>query len=290
MRSTLASLVLGTGLTLVAAPIASAQHHAAKGAKAPASKVAPACGAKAIPLVVGNQWTYTPVAAPNPLLEAQARLMPLQPTKVVIVVKAIDAKGGETTATLEETVTADTVTGFKDGAPIRTPQSRTVTTTITCSPTKFDVSPESFWFAGEPGGMVGMQLDKVERAKGTTWALTGGTVGQAPWREDIAAHWVQVVDAKSGLKPSAGKLELERQFIPQQPEMIGTGAGQFNAEKVAIQITGRVTLDAPQSADAKPYELPAGWVNTIWLVDNVGVVQVLNSYAHMYTLSDSKLQ
>jgi hypothetical protein len=268
-----------------------APRPAAKaGGKAPASKTPPACGAKAIPLAVGNQWTYTPVAAPNPLPEAQARLMPQQPSKVIVAIKAVDTKAGETTVSLEETLTTDVITSFKDGAPVRTPTTRTLTTTIVCSATKFDVSPEAFWFAGEPGGFLGLKLDKLERVKGTTWALTGGTVGQTEWREDLAAHWTQVVDEHGGAKPTSGKLELERRFIPQQPESIGTPVGAYNAEKVALSITGRVTLDAPLAPESKPYELPANWVNTLWLVDNVGVVQVLNAYAHMYTLADVKLK
>ena len=51
-----------------------------------------------------------------------------------------------------------------------------------------------------------------------------------------------------------------------------------------------MTLDKPQSDGLKPMELPADWINQLWLVENVGVVQSLNRYAHMYQLVDSQLK
>jgi hypothetical protein len=50
-----------------------------------------------------------------------------------------------------------------------------------------------------------------------------------------------------------------------------------------------VTLDHPQP-DVKPMELPANWVNQLWLVPNVGVAQVLNAYGHMYMLTAVQLK
>ena len=50
-----------------------------------------------------------------------------------------------------------------------------------------------------------------------------------------------------------------------------------------------MTLDHPQP-DTKPAELPAGWVNVMWLYPNVGIVQVLNSYSHKYQLIDVQLK
>ena len=75
---------------------------------------------------------------------------------------------------------------------------------------------------------------------------------------------------------------------PSLPELVITKAGSFRAEKLFVKTTGRVTLDGAP-ADMKPMELPDNWVNTLWLADGVGVVQMLNSYAHMYQLVDAKL-
>ena len=71
--------------------------------------------------------------------------------------------------------------------------------------------------------------------------------------------------------------------------MIVAKTGTYTAEKLALVTTGRVTLDGAPP-DAKPMELPAGWVSTLWLAQGVGMVQVLNSYMHMYQLVDVQLK
>jgi len=57
-----------------------------------------------------------------------------------------------------------------------------------------------------------------------------------------------------------------------------------------VKTTGRVTLEKPLTADLKPMELPAEWINQLWFVDGTGVVQTLNRYAQMYQLVDSQLK
>ena len=63
----------------------------------------------------------------------------------------------------------------------------------------------------------------------------------------------------------------------------------YRAEKLGLITTGRVTLEGAP-ADRKPMELPAGWVSQLWLADNVGVVQTLNSFGHMYQLIDTTVK
>jgi hypothetical protein len=142
---------------------------------------------------------------------------------------------------------------------------------------------------GEPGGYFGLTFDKLERPKDTTWKLANGTIGDAQWREDIIAHFTRTPTPGSGATLDSGKLELERKFIPAQPEQVNTKVGLYTAEKLAVTMTGRVTLDHPQP-DSKPAELPANWINQLWLVPNVGVIQVLNAYGHKYMLTDVQLK
>jgi hypothetical protein len=40
----------------------------------------------------------------------------------------------------------------------------------------------------------------------------------------------------------------------------------------------------------KPMELPANWISQLWLAEGVGIVQSLNSYAHMYQLAEITLK
>ena len=253
--------------------------------KGPVGKAVATCGAKILPLVEGNQWTYgfveSGIQPPVDLL----KLMPSEPSQIVISVKSIETKGDDTVVNLEEKTTADLSKDPKKHIY----DERTIHSTITCGRTKFEISPDSFFFSGEPGGYFGLTFDKLERPKDTTWKLINGTIGDQPWREDIVAHFARSPVEGSGAKFDSGKLELERKFLPAQPEAVNTKVGLYTAEKLAVTTTGRVTLDHPQP-DTKPAELPDHWVNQLWLVPNVGVIQVLNSFAHKYMLTDVQLK
>lgn len=253
--------------------------------KGPVGKAPAPCGATVLPLVEGNHWTYGFVVSPNPPREDLVKLLPTQPSTVEITVKSVQTQGADTVITLEEKTSADLSKDPKKHIM----DDRTLTTTVTCNRTKFEISPDSFFFAGEPGGYYGLKFDDFKRPKDTTLKLVNGNIGEAEWREDIVAHFTRTGVEGSGAKLDGGKLELERKFSPAQPERLNTKAGLYTAEHLFLTTTGRVTLDHPQP-DSKPSELPAGWVNQLWLVPNVGVVQALNAYGHMYMLTDAQLK
>jgi len=246
------------------------------------------CGVKVFPLAVGNTWTYVMVPSPLPPDDQIKRISPTQAKQIDITVKTIDEgkKGGDTVVTLEEKTTLDLTKDPKK------PQldEHTITTTITCNAKKFEISPDSFFFSGEPGGYIGMKLDDVQHVKGTSWNLTNGGIGEGEWREDLAAKWTRVPHEGSEAKLGTGKIELERRFTPQPQESISAKAGVYTAEKLGLITTGRVTLDTPASPDTKPMELPANWISTIWVAPGAGIVQTLNPYAHMYQLSAATLK
>ena len=262
-------------------------NAAARGATSgPMAKSPGACGSKVLPLSEGNEWTYSPVPAPVPPTDMVKRLSPPQPKSIVITVKKVEAKkGSDTVVTLEEKITTDI---SKDS---KKPQldERTITTTITCGGKKFEISPDSFFFAGEPGGYFGLTFDSIEHVKDTSWQLVNGTIGDKKWREELKLKWTRTATQGSDAKLGSGKLELEREFTPQDPEGVVTKLGGYSAEKLALVTTGRVMLDGA-SPDFKPMELPADWRSTIWLANSVGVVQVINNYSHMYQLTDAKLK
>jgi hypothetical protein len=256
-------------------------------------KTPPACGVKVLPLVVGNSWTYENTAAPVPAEDAIKRISPEPAKTVVITVKSVDAKkGADTVVTLEEKFSRELQNPKDPKKPIV--DEHTVTTTITCSDKKFVISPDSFFFAGEPGGYMGMKVDTIDHPKpanANSWVLTKGGIGDQPWREELTMHWTRTPTEGSEAKLGAGKLELERSYTPAQPEGVTTKYGHFTAEKLALLTTGRVTLENPLAppADNKPAELPANWYTTQWLAPDVGLVQSLNSYAHMYQLVTATL-
>ena len=262
----------------------------------PRAKAKAPCGAKMLPLNEGNSWTYESVEPPPPADASEqqmrasiARLSPTQPGTVTVTVKSVDAKkGADTVITLEETTTV-APPNADPKHPVQ--DTRTIETTITCNDKgKFEIDPQSFFFAGEPGGAYGLTIDNLQRSRDTSLKLVKGGIGDQPWREDIVLHWTRVPTPGSNAQLGSGKLELERQFTPEQPEMVISKLGSWRAEKLALVTTGRVTLDNPKSPDMKPMEMPAAWLNTIWMAHDVGVVQVLNRFSHMYQLTSVTLK
>ncbi|HLL24195.1 MAG TPA: hypothetical protein VK427_18815 [Kofleriaceae bacterium] len=273
-----------------------------------AGKAPPACGAKVLPLVVGNSWTYNPVAAPTSLPEAMQRLAPNQPKQIVVTVKSVEKQGADTVVTLEEKH------GYDLSKDSKTPKvvESTVTGTIVCNDKgKFDIAPELFFFSGEPGGVFSLKFDQFTRKKETSLKLTKGTIGEAEWIEEITSHFTRTpAKGSENTKLAGGKLEIERKFTPQPQEKISTKMGTYTAEKLGVITSGRVTFDTTLSPEGKPCsmvrmdpvtktevkepsaacELPANWISTLWLAEGVGIVQTLNSYAHMYQLVDAQLK
>lgn len=280
-------------LLLLALVMAPAAVTAAPRSKAAGGKSTPACGARILPLVVGNEWTYEQTAPAIPAVPEIAKIAPNAPKKLVVSVTAIDAKGSDTVVSIAEQLTYDLE---RNDTSKHKFVERAVTGTITCNTKgKFDISPELFFFAGEPGGFEGMKFDSFDRKKETSLKLTRGSIGEDPWIEEITSKWTATPAPASGAFVQSGTLDLERSFIPQVKEPISTKLGQWSAEKLALTTTGRISLDHPRAvaeagATPKPAELPANWVNTIWLVDSVGVVQTLNRYAQQYVLVDAQLK
>jgi len=288
MRFALIATILVVPALAVAAPKKAAKGAAGGGP--PVGKATPACGVKILPLVEGNSWTYTNVAAAQPPEDAVKRIAPDPAKEVTITVKSVDAKkGADTVVTLEEKVTRDLTKDPKK--PLL--DERTIETTITCSDKKFVISPDSFFFAGEPGGYLGLKVDSIDHPKPTmanSWVLTKGGIGDAQWREELVMHWTRVPTEGVEVQLGSGKLELERSYTPEQPEPIVTRLGTYKTEKLGLITTGRVTLDKPLAPQDKPAELPANWVTTQWLAEGVGLVQSLNSYAHEYQLTAATLK
>jgi hypothetical protein len=273
------------------APAAAPSPDDAAPVVAPTTKTPSPCGEKVLPLSVGNSWTYQMVVAPLPPDDQIKRISPTEVDSITITVKSIDAapKGGDTTITLEEKTSTDLLRDKGDPKHKPVLDEHTYTSTIVCNAKKFEISPESFFFAGEPGGYIGIKVDSVERPKGTSWQLTNGGIGDQPWREDVHMKWTRTPFEGSEAKLGSGRIELERQFTPQQPEPVSTKLGSYTSEKLGLVTTGRVFSDTA-AADAKPMELPANWVSTLWIAPGAGVVQTLNAYAHMYQLSQVTLK
>jgi hypothetical protein len=259
--------------------------------KAAGKPAAAACGARILPLVEGTTWTYESVPPRDAILPELAKLAPRPAKTIKIVVKSVATKGADTVVSLEETNTYEIVAENKEKKKPAVMADVVVNSTITCNKTKFEISPDSFFFAGEPGGFRNLELDKIERTKATSLKLVNGNIGDDAWEEDISAHFIRKPGKGADNKLSAGKIELERSFTPAQPEDVATRKGTHyrKAEKLQLITTGRITLDSPVSPTPKLQELPKNWVTLMWLSLDIGVVQTLNMFAHQYQLTESSL-
>jgi hypothetical protein len=262
------NLGLGVGPGLWGVKPAIGQPNAAS---AEAAVVKPACGVTAIPLLVGNEWLYEPTAPPpdRALPDAAKRLTPVEPKKLAIKVTSIETTGGVTTVSLSESL---------DG--------RVHSTWIKCAGggATFQIAPDAFWFAGEPGATFGIELSSVER-KGQTLGLAAGKLTALEWRDDMTATWKHVPTGKVQPNMREGKLEVRRHWVVQPDEEISTPAsGIVMAKKIGVEITIKVSIEPPPVA---PIKDPPLMVNFLWYVNGIGPVQVLNSYGQMFQLTSA---
>jgi hypothetical protein len=254
------------GLLFVSPLLAPAIAAAQPAAKPP--KAVKACGITVLPLTVGNQWVYEPSLPPADriLPEAQLRATPVQPKKLTITVKAIDAKPEGTTVTLTEDL---------DG--------KAHETTIKCTAAgQFQVAMDSFWFAGEPGTTYGIELTDTQR-KGNTLMLLAGKINGLEWYDDVETKWKHVPVAKPKPKSRSGTMSIKRHWVVLPEEKItGKDGQELKTIKLGVETTVTTTIEPPTTDPLRPSPL---LVNLMWIVDGTGPVQVLNSFGQQYALT-----
>jgi len=268
-------------LLLVALGLAGSAGEAAAQKK----KAVKACGITAIPLSVGNQWVYEAVVHPTPLEEAQKKLLPPQPSKVTITVAKVETVGEVTTVGLTEVI--ESQIGQPDGKPPKV-ESRTLETSITCTATKLDFSPDSFWFAGEPGGFWNLTVSNlVRQEKSTSFPIAKGKLTGVEWHDDLTFAWKRNQTEGTDAELGAGTFDLNRRLVITGEEAVTTTFGIYStATKIGIETKGEITVE---NATGKPYLLPEGLVTFFWLADGVGIVQVHNTFIHAYQLTGATI-
>jgi hypothetical protein len=263
-------LLVVAGLSFAGVATAAAQKKAVK-----------PCGITAVPLSVGNTWTYEAVDYPAPTRgtdgekkkeldarEAAAKLYPNAAEKIVITVTAMEtAKDGVTTIKLSEQI-----------------DDRTLETSLTCTASTLTASLDSFFYAGEPGGSWNLGFDKIER-KGQTLPLVGGKLSGTEWHDDFKAAWKRTATASTGADLGSGTITVKRRMVmlAEEPALETTAGAWAKSTKLGIETTGNVTIDG--TGTAKPYELPAGLVTYLYFVDGVGLARVENTFFHAYQLA-----
>ena len=274
-----------TSRTLVLLLAAIGLAASATEAAAQKKKVPKACGITAIPLAVGNVWVYEAVAHPTPLEEAQKKLLPPQPSKVTITVAKVETAGDVTTVGLTEVI--ESQVSQPDGKPPRT-ETRTLETSITCTATRMDISPDAFWFNGEPGGFWNLSVENLARKeRSQTFQIAKGKLTGVEWHDDISFKWKRNATEGTTAELGAGTFDMTRRFVITGEESVTTAFGVYStASKIGIETKGEITVE---NATGKPYLLPEGLVTFFWLADGVGIVQVHNTFIHAYQLTNATI-
>lgn len=260
-RTTLVSATAVAALTLagLAGPAAAGR------------KSKPACGISYLPLVTGNMWTYEPVDPPVPLSEADnerltkaKQMNPPPPKQVVITVLSVEDEKGGSVITLEEK--ADTFTRK---------------TVLHCTKKGLDIDPQSFFFAAEPGGGLGMTLTDVQR-DGSLPGSSGFRKGKSS-TVSIKANLERKAAEGTGAEIKNGKVEIERTVFPGITESVSTPAGEFRkAARVEFDLTGRAAVEPNIE---KFYEIKIDWRGIFWFQNGVGLVQARNRSGIWYQLT-----
>ena len=244
-------------------------------------KPKPACGIKYLPFIEGNSWSYEPMASPIALTsDEKKRLLALEahapkaPTKVLIkVVSVVPQEDGSTVISLQET----TVHQNDDKVERET--------TLRCTPKKLEISPQSFFFAGEPSGALKMELTNL------VWedSFPGreGFRQAREWLIKVTADVSRDTSKGTGATLSAGKIEIERKMTVALKERLTTASGTYKrAVAVWYQMSGRSSVGPNFD---KSVEIPLGENGILWFEDNVGLVQARNRSAQWYQLVDKQL-
>lgn len=206
----------------------------------------PACGIDYLPLAEGSQWTYDFFVPDN--APAHQGVFVQDPQHLTVKVVSVKKEGATTTITVQ--------TSYRKVS---------VTTQLTCDKQHLVVPPESFFFAGEPGGGLDMDLEDVQ--------VTGDAYldkGLSDTYEELKATAVRHPTEGSGAEIPPAHLEVERKMTVQGRGPVETATSDVNAIKVVVDMTGRAAL--PSQKD-KPFNMPAQQT-TMWFAPHTGLVRV----------------
>ncbi len=236
-----------------------------------AKKPKPACGISWLPMTVGTEWTYDYIPPPPPK-EGEPERLPLvfPPKQVIIRVKAVTkpkkGKKGPTEIELEET--ADKL--------VRK-------TILKCTTKSLEVSPQSFFFAGEPGGGTNVELSNQHRTgksfPGAKGFARRGQTHELTLTGDIKRN------SKQKIKLDTVSLSVTRTLSYEGEQKVTAPAGEFpRAMRVRLEVSGKVKLKNKETL------FPQNVPGAMWFVKGVGVVQSYNTLGQQYRLNATSIK
>jgi hypothetical protein len=247
----------------LAAAVAALPASAEAQKKKKKAKVKPACGLKVLPFAEGTEWTYQYFVPEGVQLPPGVRIQ--DPPSMTVKVVKVTTEKGKSRISLEESY-----------------RKVVVKTELECDKTGLNVPPDSFFFAGQPGGGILMKLDKIERKAEINIFEKGGLKGEA--FEELKAVATREPSPGTGAVMTPAKLEIERKMVVGAKETVESAITSHKATRVTINMTGRATLDTTPD---KPLNMPQFDV-AMWFEPDVGVVQVRNSLGQGWKLSEHK--
>ncbi len=264
-------------LVLASAVAASAALSAGEAHAQRANRSRPACGIKFLPLQEGNRWVYQPVESPLQAAERdkpglvirRERNTPRQAQRIEVEVLSIDTESGQTQIRLREKV-----------------DELELETTLQCTSDGLTVPPESLFYAGQPGGALLISLEDVEREGELQFPLRRGGVAPGEHTTSFKAKVARRASEGSGAQLGNGELEVQRKLGVGSREALATPSGTYRATRVQVELSGRARMEPNLD---KPLEMPAGTMANLWFEDGLGLVQLYNSYGHMYQLVEHDL-
>jgi len=216
----------------------------------------PACGIQFLPLAEGSWWVYEPVNQPPG---------GAPPANVKVEVLSVSTNGADTTIQLKET--------YRDNE---------YEMTATCGKAGLVLPPESFFFAGEPGGLSSMTQDNAEH-KGNSYPTRGLKSGDQ-WFEEYKADITRPPAEGTKAQHEAAKIELERlTTVLPGAQLVDTAIQTYKATPVEFEIRGRALIGE------KSQEIPVRDKGAIWFVNKIGVVRAREVSGREWQLVDSSL-
>lgn len=256
-----------SALTAVAV-VASVAATAATASAQANRKAAPACGIKYLPMVPGTEWVYDYVPPPPPK-EGEPEQLPLVfppksiTIKVVSVTPPKKGKRGPTEIVLEETT-----------------EKLVHKTTLQCTGTELAVSPQSFFFAGEPGGGVQVELSNIHRT-GKSYPGARGFIRAQTFELTLTADVKRSSAEKITLDPVS--LSVTRTLTHEGQQKVSGPAGEFKATRIRLEVSGKVKLNNKETL------FPRNVPGALWFADGVGLVQSYNTLGQQYRLNKTTI-
>jgi hypothetical protein len=221
---------------LVPATSALAKAKKKRGKAAP-----PACNLHYLPLVAGYSWTY---ASGQEQVEV----------KVTGVQQGKDEAGEPATLiNVQETY----------GAQVQKTQ-------WTCTAGKgLRISPDSFFFTGEPGASYGTQVTWTSHED--VWLHPDvNVVADSGWGEKLKGDVKRADTGGQGVVHPDAKLEVERYVVVKPAEMYSSAVWQGKAMKLEFQLRGRAMVGDEKQEIAIDDKNPG----EVWLAKDVGVIKI----------------